>query len=210
MQRTSWFAYLCQVQDTKGSKQIKKKYAQFGNAVASCVDEWLSHMTHHLFSARCAPTDTMTLLQLWLHFNAEFFPWVTSLTGTFLPETVMAKPSKVNQDLIKIGPIVILTPVCALWKQSAGFQPADWAAPSSSLSSEGGSLTRQCHSGLSSLCHVTSWDALSVCTLTVHLQIKRPSGCKHWLNSLNRRIYVCSTFQFTALIQQVFKSFLTC
>lgn len=78
------------------------------------MDEWLSHMTHQLFSARCAPTDTMTLLQLWLHFNAEFFPWVTSLTGTFLPETVMAKPSKVNQDLIKIGPIVILTPVCAL------------------------------------------------------------------------------------------------
>lgn len=130
MQRTSWFAYLCQVQDTKGSKQIKKKYAQFGNAVASCVDEWLSHMTHQLLSARCAPTDTMTLLQLWLHFNAEFFPWVTSLPGTFLPETVMAKPSRVNQDLIKIGPSVILTPVCALWKQSAGFQPADWAAPS--------------------------------------------------------------------------------
>lgn len=123
--------------------------------MASCVDEWLTQWP----CSFCV-----------FYSTAEFYSWVTTLAKTFLRET----GTKQSQGRLRSN-----------WTQrhfdTIGLQPADWAAPSSSLSH----LKVEVWSLGAELCHVTSRDASFVCALTVHLQIKRPSGCKHSLNSLN-------------------------
>lgn len=116
-----------------------------------------------------------------------FYSWVTTLAWNYSAGIWNAKSKqsrgRLHRNWTQHDFDSIVCTVTAV-----GWVSAIWLSTSFVLALlfKGGSLMRLLTQGwVAELCHVTSRDASSICALTIHLKIKRPSECKHLLNSLN-------------------------